>query len=184
MKKKILNLITIIALVITSLIISESIKYWQFRQSNIVAKNNSENIENKYLVNKIVDGDTIYLNKNDEIIKVRLIGINTPETVDPRKSVECYGIEAKNYLSSLLSNKWVDMETDPTQDLYDRYGRLLGYVWIDGKNINLEMIQQGYAYEYTYKLPYKYQDQFKVAETSARNAQKGLWNVNTCNGEK
>jgi len=184
MREKILSLVTLLALVISSLLIGQGLQYWQSRKTITVANKNKDNLKNLFFVNKVVDGDTIHVNKNEEIIKVRLIGINTPETVDPRKGVECYGIEAKNYISSLLLEKWVEIETDPTQDHYDKYGRLLGYVFVDRKNINLEMIQEGYAYEYTYKLPYKYQDEFKLAETMARNEEKGLWNKNTCNGDK
>ena len=114
---------------------------------------------------------------------LRLIGIDTPETVDPRKPVQCFGKEASNKAKELLTNKKVRIEKDSTQGERDKYGRMLAYIFRDdGLFYNKYIIEQGYAHEYTYNTPYKYQSEFKVAEKYARENQLGLWSPNTCNG--
>ncbi|HLD03371.1 MAG TPA: thermonuclease family protein, partial [Candidatus Dojkabacteria bacterium] len=128
-----------------------------------------------YLVTKVVDGDTFNLLLNDKTETVRLIGIDTPETKAPNKPVECFGQEATVKLTSLIANKKVSIEFDPSQGERDSFGRLLLYVWIDSTFVNEEMIKQGFAYEYTYNLPYKYQAEFKAAQNTAKNNGLGLW---------
>jgi len=134
-----------------------------------------------YDVVKVVDGDTFSINYKGEIITVRLIGIDTPETVHPSKPVECFGIEASNKAKQLLNNKTVKIELDDSQGVYDKYERLLVYAFLeDGTNFNDYMIKNGFAYEYTYNLPYKYKSQFKESENFARNNKMGLWGDNVC----
>ena len=136
-----------------------------------------------YPVTKVVDGDTIAINLGGTSETIRLIGINTPETVDPRKPVECFGKQASDEAKALLSGKKVRIEKDPTQGDRDKYGRLLAYVWRDdGLFFNEVMILQGYAYEYTYDKPYKYQPQFKANQATAKSQSKGLWAPDTCDG--
>jgi micrococcal nuclease len=131
----------------------------------------------------VVDGDTIKVSINGTTKTVRLIGIDTPETVDPRKPVQCFGKEASDKAKATLLNKMVRLESDPTQGDLDKYQRLLKYVFLeDGTFFNKFVIEQGYAHEYTYEIPYKYQSEFKAAEKTAREAQLGLWNPGTCNG--
>jgi hypothetical protein len=108
--------------------------------------------------------------------------MDTPETVDPRKPAECFGIEASNKARELLTNKKVRLLSDNTQDDRDKYGRLLRYLYLeDGTFFNKWMIENGYAHEYTHIIPYIYQSEFKQAENNARNNQLGLWNPETCN---
>ncbi len=134
-----------------------------------------------YKVTKIVDGDTITVDIAGKIETLRLIGINTPETVDPRKPVECFGKEASNKAKEILTGKSIRLEADSTQDERDKYGRLLRYVFLaDGTSFNKMMISEGYAYEYTYNIPYKYQIEYKQAEKEAKEAQKGLWAAGVC----
>lgn len=129
-----------------------------------------------YEVVSVVDGDTIDILLNGEMERLRLIGINTPETVDPRKSVECFGREASEKAKSILSGRQVALEDDSSQGERDKYGRLLRYVFFeDGTNFNLLMIQEGYAYEYTHDLPYRYQTEFKQAQKEAEKNKMGLW---------
>ncbi|OHA58453.1 MAG: hypothetical protein A2571_01585 [Candidatus Vogelbacteria bacterium RIFOXYD1_FULL_44_32] len=136
---------------------------------------------NSYQVVKVVDGDTVVVNINGKTETLRLIGINTPETVDPRKAVECFGKEASAKAKSLLAGQTVRLEADPSQGERDKYNRLLCYVFLaDGTNFNKLMISQGFAYEYTYNLPYKYQAEFKLAEREARELKKGLWADGVC----
>jgi micrococcal nuclease len=129
-----------------------------------------------YSVVKIIDGDTIDVLINDKVERLRLIGINTPETVDPRKPVECFGKEASNKAREILTDKKVFLESDTSQGDLDKYNRLLRYVFLeDGTNFNLLMIKEGYAYEYTYQTPYKYQLEFKNAQKEATSNKVGLW---------
>ncbi|MEK9176337.1 MAG: thermonuclease family protein, partial [Patescibacteria group bacterium] len=117
--------------------------------------------------------------------RLRLIGIDTPETVDPRKPVQCFGREASNKAKELLQGQFIFLESDETQGERDKYKRLLRYVFLpDGRNFNLLMISSGYAHEYTYDEPYKYQAEFKQAEIDARSGNKGLWSPETCSGNK
>ncbi len=134
-----------------------------------------------YAVTKVVDGDTIHIDINGKSETVRLIGINTPETVDPRRPVQCFGKEASNKAKELLEGKQVRIETEASQGERDKYGRLLGYVFReDGLFFNSYMVEEGYAYEYTYNLPYKYQTQFKAAQKTAQENGKGLWAPGVC----
>ena len=134
-----------------------------------------------YGVVEVVDGDTVKLSINGTVETVRLIGIDTPESVHPTEPVECFGVEASDRAKQLLSDKQVEFETDSSQDTRDRYGRLLGYIILpDGRNFNKVMIEDGYAYEYTYDKPYKYQAEFKAAQSSAEANQHGLWAAGAC----
>lgn len=151
-------------------------------------KQEVKNIENNpplYLVTQVVDGDTIKVNIDGEITTLRLIGIDTPETVDPRKPVQCFGREASDKAKELLTNKKVRLEGDSTQGELDKYGRLLRYIFLeDGTFYNKLIIAEGYAHEYTYQSnPYKYQLDFQAAENEARINNKGLWSEDACNGD-
>lgn len=140
--------------------------------------------QQKYLVNEVIDGDTIRIKNNESIETIRLIGINTPETKHPTKPQECFGNEASEKAKSILTNQYVELESDPTQSDKDIYDRLLRYVFLkDGTNFNKMMIEEGFAFEYTFEQPYKYQQEFKDAESEAKNNYKGLWSESTCNGE-
>lgn len=137
-----------------------------------------------YKVIGVTDGDTITVDINGVNEPIRFIGIDTPETVDPRKPVQCFGKEASNKLKELLEGKQVILEPDSSQGERDKYDRLLRYVFLeDGTNINELMIREGFAHEYTYNLPYKFQETFKKAESEARETKKGLWGKDTCNGQ-
>lgn len=133
------------------------------------------------LVTRVIDGDTIEVNLNGQLKTIRLLGLDTPESVDPRQPVECFGKEASNKTKSLVEGKIVRLEADQTQANIDKYGRLLRYVFLfDGTNVNKLLIAEGYAFEYTYETPYKYQADFKAAEKEARELKKGLWADEAC----
>ncbi|MBI4252999.1 thermonuclease family protein [Candidatus Uhrbacteria bacterium] len=132
-------------------------------------------------VTKVIDGDTFDVLINGTTERIRPIGIDSPETVDTRKTVECFGKEASKKTTELLLYKNVRLEKDPAQEDRDIYGRLLRYVYRDdGLFFNQWMIENGYAHEYTYKTPYAFQKKFKDAQTSAREQEKGLWTPNAC----
>ena len=124
--------------------------------------------------------DTIHVSVNDQKVKIRMIGLDTPEVVDPRKPVQCFGREASARAKTILGGQAVYLETDPSQDTIDKYGRTLAYVWVNGRLFNLDMIADGYAFEYTYDLPYRYQADFKAAENDARAQSRGLWSPGAC----
>lgn len=121
---------------------------------------------------RVVDGDTIEIEGGE---KVRYIGIDTPETVDPRKTVQCFGIEASKKNKELVEGKMVRLEKDITDR--DKYNRLLRYIYVGDTFINLELVKQGFAYSYSYPPDIKYQDQFVKAQQEAREASMGLWNA-------
>ncbi|MFH1866514.1 MAG: thermonuclease family protein [Patescibacteria group bacterium] len=121
-------------------------------------------------VARVIDGDTIELESGE---KVRYIGIDTPESVSTRTSVQCFGKEAWEYNRFLVEEERVSLEKDITDR--DKYGRLLRYVYVGEIMVNLKLVQEGYATSYTYPPDIKYQEQFMVAEQQAREQNKGLW---------
>jgi len=133
-----------------------------------------------FRVVRVVDGDTLVLNIDGKDTRVRLIGLDTPESVDPREKVECFGIEAAEKAKEMLEGKNVRVEKDQSQAEYDAYGRLLAYVYVGDTLFNEYMIAEGYGHEYTYRIPYKYRSQFKAAEREARDAKRGLWADGVC----
>jgi len=125
-------------------------------------------------VSRVIDGDTVVLKKDDEELTVRLIGVDTPETVHPQKPVEEYGREASQFTKNLLKGEsvWITYGTEKK----DKYGRTLGYLWRcpDGLFVNLEIVRQGYGHAYT-RYPFNYMETFRAYEKRAREAGKGLW---------
>lgn len=130
----------------------------------------------------IVDGDTIQAEVDGSIESIRIIGIDAPESVNP---AECYADESLNFARQLLADGWIQLESDPTQDNRDTYGRLLRYIWFnDNIDFGLSMISTGHAYEYTFRSVYNKQQSYRLAQTTAESEQVGLWSTDTCNGEK
>ncbi len=123
-------------------------------------------------VKRVVDGDT-FETKSGE--KVRLIGVNTPETVKPNSPVEHYGKEASQFTKSKLTGKTVYLFADAGDK--DKYGRLLRYVFIQGDPVmfNETLIRQGYANTMTIPPNVLFQDSFVKLEREARSKKKGLW---------
>lgn len=136
-----------------------------------------------YKVVRVVDGDTVILLIHGEKTSVRLIGVDTPETVHPRKPVQYYGREAGLFLKNLLRGEEVYIEQRGKADEFDRYGRLLAYLYRapDGLFVNLEIVRQGYGHAYT-RFPFQYMDLFRFYEWKARECEKGLWASDTGEG--
>lgn len=154
-------------------------------ESENISINENEIVEDKNFetayVKRIVDGDTIVVTINKKDYKVRLIGINTPESTT---KIEYYGKEASNYTTSILLNTTVYLEKDVSNT--DKYGRLLRYVWmnipsnIDDENIqknlfNAQLLLEGYAKLATYPPDVKYVDYLKNYQEISRKENKGLW---------
>lgn len=126
----------------------------------------------------VTDGDTIRVSIDGKSTPVRYIGIDTPETVDPRKVVQCFGKEASAFNASLVAGKVVELEKDVSET--DKYDRLLRYIWVDGKMVNEELVRAGYARSSSYPPDVKYQDRFRALEAEARAKGVGLWAANAC----
>ncbi|MCL6481024.1 MAG: thermonuclease family protein [Firmicutes bacterium] len=119
---------------------------------------------------RVVDGDTLILDGEE---RVRLIGVDTPESVDPRRPVEAFGKEAAAFTRRLAEGRRVRLAYD--EQRIDRYGRTLAYVYLEGGTfLNAEIIRQGYGHAYT-RLPFAYAEQFLQYEREAREARRGLW---------
>lgn len=130
---------------------------------------------------QVVDGDTIKVSADGLVETVRIIGIDTPETVHPNKPVECFGLEASDQTKKLLNKGYVYLFKDETQGERDKYGRKLAYVILaDGRDLAEEMIIAGYGYEYTYNLPYINQSKYQLAQNFARENSLGLWAEGVC----
>lgn len=131
-----------------------------------------------YLVTKVIDGDTIHVNIDGKTATIRLIGIDTPETVDPRRGVGCFGKKASDETKRLLEGKSVVLNRDVSET--DKYNRLLRYVFLplgSGENlfVNDYLIRQGFAKTLTYPPDVKYDARFLQAEKEARDNLRGLW---------
>ena len=126
-----------------------------------------------FTVVRVIDGDTIEVSIGGKTERVRYIGMNTPETVDPRKPVQCFGREASQKNRDLVEGKEVRLEKDITDR--DAYGRLLRYVFVGDTFVNRELVQLGYATVYTFPPNVKYAQKFLVAQKEAHRGQRGLW---------
>lgn len=129
------------------------------------------------VVTHVVDGDTIDVTfENGEKKRVRLVGIDTPETVDPRKKVQCYGAEASARMKVLLSGASVTLSAKPDEDM-DTYGRLLRYVSLNGSDIGAEMLAGGYAISLCKVFPHPKCVEYDLLEKQAREERVGRWGV-------
>lgn len=134
------------------------------------------------LVTRVIDGDTIDVSLNGQTYRVRYIGVDTPETVDPGRPVGCYGPEASAFNKSLVEGKTVSLEKDVSET--DRYGRLLRYVYVGGTFVNAELVKQGYAQVATYPPDVKHQSLFLQLQQEAQSAGRGLWGASSgCKGQ-
>ena len=133
-----------------------------------------------YTVSKITDGDTFYvMKKNFEKFKIRLIGIDAPESYNVGKKFrkEYFGKEAKVFATNLLKNKKVKLTFDVQKT--DRYGRILAYAYLEnGVFLNQYLVENGFAVVSTFPPNVKFVEVFTKAEKSARNKKLGLWKMN------
>jgi len=133
---------------------------------------------NKYEVISVTDGDTFKINYNGEEKKVRLIGVDTPESVSPNKEKNNnYGKEASNYTKKRLEGQYVSIEFDIQET--DKYGRFLAYIYLeDGTMYNKELLEKGYAQVATYPPNVKYVEEFEKIQKNARENNIGFWAEN------
>ena len=131
-----------------------------------------------YDVVRVVDGDTIRVDRDGEEIVVRLIGINTPETVAPNRPVECFGPEASARTKELVEGKRVWLEYDEVSGLTDKYDRTLAYVWVSPEvMLNEELVREGFAEQYVYSEGARFEAEIGVAEREAQSVAAGLWSA-------
>lgn len=140
------------------------------------------------LVIRAVDGDTLVakLDGSTDEVKIRLLGVNTPESVDPRRPVQCFGKEASKFAAATIEGRRARLEPDLQADEIDKYGRLLRNVILeDGTDFNAQLIKQGYAYAYLdFPMNKTRKVQLKNFQDEAERQQLGLWNPETCAGKK
>ncbi len=145
--------------------------------SATISKSNLQKVK----VLRVIDGDTIEIEDAEKVAKkVRYIGIDTPETVDPRRSEQCFGKEASAKNKELVQGQEIYLEKDVSE--VDKYGRLLRYIYLESSDIsvNEQLVTEGYAVSSKYPPDIKYQEKFKAAEEEARSKGKGLWQADTC----
>lgn len=125
---------------------------------------------------RIIDGDTLEIEMPEGPETVRLIGVDTPETVHPSKSEQAYGREATEFLKNLLTGErvWVV----PGEEPRDKYGRMLAYVYREPEMlfVNMEIVRQGYGFAYMY-YAFDYEEMFRRYGDLARSFKRGLWAV-------
>ena len=157
-------------------------------QALLAASPSSTHIATNALVVRVVDGDTIEvrIDGGNEIEKIRLLGINTPESVDPRCPVQCFGKEASTFAKQLMGGKRIALQEDVQADDRDKYGRLLRNILLeDGTDVNALLIKEGYAYAYvSFPLNKQRKAEMRRLEQEARTAKRGLWSPETCDGMK
>jgi micrococcal nuclease len=124
-------------------------------------------------VDRVVDGDTAKVFIDGESEYVRYIGIDTPESVAQGQPVECFGQESKNFNESLLTVGEVRLVFDEEQR--DQYGRLLAYVYAEGRMLNEELLRNGYATTLEISPNTAHADRFADLEAQARDSSRGLW---------
>lgn len=130
-----------------------------------------------YKLDRIVDGDTLIAVVDGVRTRVRLIGIDTPESKRPDHPVECFGPEASERITQILRDEEIWLEHDPSQGRTDKFDRTLAYVWSDGALVNEQMVREGFGVEFTFAAPYRYQDRFREAEDRAADEGAGLWSA-------
>ncbi|MBP7005679.1 thermonuclease family protein [Patescibacteria group bacterium] len=155
--------------------------------SDVVSIKWSEMVSSTAQITRVIDGDTIdaLIDGETKIVRVRLIGVNTPESVDPRKPVQCFGKEASKHVKTWIEGKRVALVEDPQGDDRDKYGRLLRILVLeDGTDVNATLVANGYAHAYVdFPMKKTRKAQMRTLEREAQSGQRGLWNSVTCNGE-
>lgn len=141
----------------------------------VVPEEKSSNTSSETRVSRVVDGDTIELENGS---KIRYIGVDTPESVDPRRGVECFGKEASERNRALVEGRAVRLESDVSDT--DMYDRLLRYVFVGDLFVNEYLVREGYARASSYPPDVKYQTLFREAEREAREMKRGLWADGAC----
>lgn len=130
------------------------------------------------MVRRVVDGDTLIARIDGADVRVRMIGVDAPESVAPDRPVECFGPQASTRAHALLpKGAAVVLTTDPTQGERDRFGRLLAEVSLPGgaRTVNERLVAEGYAEVFRGDGRARLLPRLRAAERAARDARLGLW---------
>lgn len=146
---------------------------WYFADPRESAPVDAGDPSKSYVVARVVDGDTLLLAGGE---RVRLLGVDTPETVAPDRPVEPFGPEASAFTERMAEGRAVTLGYD--KERRDRYGRTLAYVYVDGRMLNEEILRAGLS-EAQLQYPYAnaMKKRFKAAEEEARRAGRGMWSA-------
>jgi len=125
------------------------------------------------VVTRVIDGDTIEVSYRQRTLDIRLIGIDTPESVAPGEPVQCFAMAASRFTTGRLDGERVRLEFDVER--IDRYGRTLAYVWLGDELFNETLVRGGYAFVTTYPPNVKYEHRFLSAQRDARARERGVW---------
>jgi len=181
-QKKIIRIISSVLIAITILLAQ---KQGLIPGSADIEKGIEQSAPGKYQVVSFDDGDTIVVDMQGRKEQIRFIGVDTPETKDPRKPVQCYGKEASIFTKQIIGEQPVRLEADPKSSNRDRYDRLLRYVYLpNGTLLNQLLVSEGYGFAIT-GFPFTKMEEFINAQEHAKSNQKGLWGqceLETVNG--
>jgi micrococcal nuclease len=135
----------------------------------VTSEHFKESRYDKRMVVRVIGGDTIVLTPNE---KVRLIGVDSPETAHPKKAVQCFGHYAKEFTRRMAERRTIRLvfdEANAARNHKDRYGRTLAYIYFDdGTMLNAELLRRGYAHAYT-RFPFRHLVEFRKLEWTARS---------------
>lgn len=161
-----------LAAVLLSLILAVAVRQGWLQPLTETAEQSQPGL---YKVLEVSDGDTIQVDMNGNKETIRFIGVDTPETQDPRKPVQCFGQAATDFTKRLIGDSPVRLEAEPLSTNRDRYDRLLRYVYLpDGRLVQAEIIKGGYGFAYT-SFPFNKTSDFLDYQRQAREQNKGLW---------
>jgi micrococcal nuclease len=169
-------MIAIFLLTIFSGCVKQSVLYNKINDNKQITRNHDEGW---FKVKRVVDGDTFIITKHNE--RVRLIGVDAPESVKPGEKPELFGREASNYLNKLLAFQEVKLVFDIEKR--DKYGRLLAYVYLkDGTFVNASILNEGYARVLTIPPNTVHAAEFLYLQNMAKKNGKGLWGKSWLSG--
>ena len=125
------------------------------------------------VVTRVVDGDTAEADFRGRTLTVRLIGIDTPESVAPDQPIQCFALRASAYTTERLEGARVRLQFD--LERIDPFGRTLAYVWLGDELFNETLVREGYAFVTTYPPNVRYVERLRAAQREARSALRGVW---------
>ncbi|WP_188595419.1 thermonuclease NucI [Staphylococcus muscae] len=163
-----------LSIIIVAIIAIGVLGFQYINQSGPFSEINSSSEEETYTVKRVIDGDTIIVSKpGHEDERVRLIGVDTPETVKPNTPVQPYGKAASDFTKRHLTNQQVRLEYD--REKTDRYGRTLAYVWLGDDMFNAMLAKEGLARAKFYAPNDKYRIVIEQAQKEAQKKQLNIW---------
>lgn len=147
----------------------------------VVDNNNTEYLSAQVV--RVIDGDTLQVNINGKKETIRLLLVDTPETVHPSKPIQPFGLEASQFMKERLSGKQVKVELDINER--DKYGRLLAYIYVNNEMVNKQLLEKGLArVAYVFEPNTKYVDEFYQVQKTAQKQGIGIWSIENYSTEE